>query len=45
MSPRAVKVTEENSKQRTQCVTIDFQLGFSQVELWFIYKYKGDCDE
>jgi hypothetical protein len=44
MFPRAVKATEENSKQRTHCVTSEFQLGFSQVELWFIYRYKSDCD-
>jgi hypothetical protein len=44
MSPRAVKVTKENSKQRTRCVTSEFQLRFSQVEVWFIYRYKCDCD-
>ena len=31
MSPRAVNTTKENSKQRTRCVTSEFQLGFSQV--------------
>jgi len=37
MSPRALEATEENREIVNSMITSEFQLGFSQLEPWYIY--------